>query len=59
MVVSPFHLHLLPSFAPPPPQYLLEMKSLILEKCKMGLEEDPELLVKGEPMPVSLSLLDQ
>lgn len=26
-----------------------EMKSLIIEKSKMGLEEDPELLVKGEP----------
>lgn len=25
-----------------------EMKSLIIEKNKMGLEEDPELLVKGE-----------
>lgn len=25
-----------------------EMKSLIIEKNKMGLEEEPELLVKGE-----------
>lgn len=24
------------------------MKSLIIEKPKMGLEEEPELLVKGE-----------
>lgn len=24
------------------------MKSLIIEKNKMGLEEEPELLVKGE-----------
>lgn len=25
-----------------------EMKNLIIEKNKMGLEEEPELLVKGE-----------
>lgn len=28
-----------------------EKKSLIIEKNKMGMEEDPELLVKGESKP--------
>ncbi len=39
-------------FAPPHRHTLSEvseeMKSLIIEKNKMGLEEEPELLVKGE-----------
>lgn len=34
-----------------------EMKSLIIEKSKMGLEEDPELLVKGEPACLADTLL--
>ena len=32
-----------------------EMKSLIIEKSKMGLDEDPELLVKGGFQPLFIS----
>lgn len=36
-----------------------EMKSLIIEKNKMALEEEPELLVKGEQINTSLPAFNQ
>lgn len=35
-----------------------EMKSLIIEKNKMALEEEPELLVKGESINTSVPVFD-